>query len=73
MLSVVLATHNEESNLKGCLESVKALADEIVIVDGFSTDKTAEIGRQFGAKVEAVPNQKMFHINKQKNNKHESR
>ena len=39
-ISVVLAVFNEEDNLKNCLESVKAFAWEIVIVDGESTDKT---------------------------------
>ena len=65
-LSVVLATHNEEKNLPECLESVKNLADEIVVVDGYSTDKTAEVAKKFGAKVILVPNNPMFHINKQK-------
>lgn len=65
-LSVVLATYNEEKNLPACLESVKDLADEIVIVDGTSTDKTVEIAKKFGAKVHIVQNHPNFHINKQK-------
>ncbi|HEX8931609.1 MAG TPA: glycosyltransferase family 2 protein [Patescibacteria group bacterium] len=65
-LTVALATFNEEKNLGACLESVKNLADEIVIVDGTSTDKTAEIAKQFGAKMKIVENQQIFHINKQK-------
>ena len=64
-LSVTLATYNEESNLARCLESVRDLADEIVIVDGQSTDKTVEIAQKYGAKVEILPNQSNFHINKQ--------
>ena len=39
-LSIALAVYNEESTLGECLESIKAIADEIVIVDGSSTDKT---------------------------------
>lgn len=65
-LSVVLATFNEQENLAKCLESVKDLVDEIVIVDGSSTDKTAEIAKKFGARVTITKNQPMFHINKQK-------
>ncbi len=65
-LSVVLATFNEEENLARCLESVKDIADEIVIVDGTSTDKTVEIAKQYGAKVTVTDNPPNFHINKQK-------
>src|SRR5258708_3094004 len=66
MLSVVLATFNEEKNLKECLESVKDIADEIVIVDGSSIDKTVVIAKEFGARVVVTDNPQMFHINKQK-------
>ncbi len=65
-LTVALATYNEESNIKDCLESVMGLADEIVIVDGNSTDKTVGIAREFGARIELTDNPKIFHINKQK-------
>lgn len=67
-LSVTLATFNEEANLARCLTSVKDLADEIIIVDGSSTDKTREIAKQFGAKVKITINPPVFHINKQKAN-----
>ena len=65
-LSVVLATYNEEKNIKDCLSSVKNLADEIIVVDGSSEDKTREIAEKLGARVFKVKNQPMFHINKQK-------
>lgn len=65
-LSVVLAVFNEEANLSKCLESVKDLADEIVIVDGGSTDKTVEVAKSFGAKVLETGNPRIFHINKNK-------
>jgi len=65
-ISVALATFNEEKNIGECLESVKDLADEIVVVDGTSTDKTVEIARKYGAKVIVTNNQPIFHINKQK-------
>lgn len=63
-LSVVLATHNEEANLGRCLESVKDIADEIVIVDGRSADHTVEIAKKFQAKVLTKENPANFHINK---------
>ncbi|NMB56467.1 glycosyltransferase family 2 protein [Candidatus Beckwithbacteria bacterium] len=64
-LSIALATYNEEENIADCLESVKNLADEIVIVDGLSTDKTVDIARKYEAKVIEVPNDPQFHANKQ--------
>jgi glycosyltransferase involved in cell wall biosynthesis len=42
---------NEEDHLRKCLESVRGLFDEIVIVDTGRTDRTKEIAREFGAKV----------------------
>lgn len=65
-LSVVLATFNEEKNLSACLESVKDLADEIIVVDGGSKDKTIEIAKKYKAKVVITDNPAMFHTNKQK-------
>lgn len=65
-ISVVLATYNEEKNIARCLESVKDLADEIIIVDGSSTDKTVEITKKYGAKVTVTDNPPNFHVNKQK-------
>lgn len=64
-ISVVLATYNEEKNLPDCLESVKDFADEIVIVDGQSFDKTVEIAKNYKAKVKITTNKPIFHINKQ--------
>lgn len=65
-LSVALAVYNEENNLGACLESVKGLADEIVIVDGASTDDTVKIANSYAATVIADVNRRNFHINKQK-------
>lgn len=65
-LSVALAVYNEEAMLSECLESIKDIADEIVLVDGGSTDGTVRIAKSFGAKVIKTTNPKMFHINKQK-------
>ncbi|MBU1031779.1 glycosyltransferase family 2 protein [Patescibacteria group bacterium] len=63
-ISVVLAVFNEEENLKNCLGSVKDLAWEIVIVDGGSTDKTADIAKEFSARIIQTNNPPNFHINK---------
>lgn len=49
-LSVVILTKNEQACIAECLESVK-WADEIIVVDDLSTDKTLEIVRQFTDKV----------------------
>ncbi len=65
-LSIAIATYNEEKNIEKCLTSVKEIADEIVIVDGTSSDKTVEIAKTFGAKILVKDNPSMFHINKQK-------
>jgi glycosyltransferase involved in cell wall biosynthesis len=64
-LSVCLAVYNEGANLRACLESVKDLATEIVIVDGESSDNTVSIAREYGATVISETNKKNFHINKQ--------
>ena len=50
-LSVVVITFNEERNIARCLDSVKEIADEIVVVDSYSTDRTVEICKAYGAKV----------------------
>lgn len=61
---MALATFNEENNIGPCLESVKQFADEIVVADGSSTDNTARIAKELGAKVINTTNKPMFHINK---------
>jgi len=65
-LSLAIATHNEEQNIADCIVSCKGLVDEIIVVDGSSTDKTADLARQNGAKVISAQNEHMFHTNKQK-------
>ena len=54
-LSVALIVKNEEQSLKKCLDSVKNIADELVIVDTGSTDKTKEIASQYTDKIFEFP------------------
>jgi (heptosyl)LPS beta-1,4-glucosyltransferase len=46
-LSVVIITFNEERNIKRCLDSVIDIADEIIVIDSFSNDKTQEIAESY--------------------------
>ncbi|HEX7844178.1 MAG TPA: glycosyltransferase family 2 protein [Chitinophagaceae bacterium] len=48
-LSVVIITFNEEQNIRRCIESVRQVADEIIVLDSYSTDRTVEIARDLGA------------------------
>src|SRR5690349_24866294 len=64
-LSVVYAVYNEASNIARSLESIQDLADEIIVVDGSSSDGTPEIAKKFGARVISTTNKPIFHINKQ--------
>lgn len=54
-LSVVIITHNEEEHIARCIKSVKCLADEIIVLDSVSTDRTVTIARSHGAKVYQQP------------------
>ncbi len=49
-LSAVIITFNEEKNIRRCLESLVGIADEIVVVDSFSTDSTEKICSEFDVK-----------------------
>ncbi len=50
-ISVIINTWNEEENIKRCLESVRRIADEIIVIDMYSKDRTAAIAKKLGAKV----------------------
>lgn len=50
-LSVVISCFNEEKNIENCLKSVKGFADEIIVVDNSSTDKTNEISKKYTNKI----------------------
>ena len=76
-LSVALAIFNEESTITRCIESVYDIADEIIVIDGGSTDETLAILKKLDEgsrtksgmtkiKVFHEENPPMFHINKQK-------
>lgn len=49
-LSVVIITFNEEKNIERCLDSIQGIADDIVVVDSFSTDRTEEICKTKGVR-----------------------
>ena len=50
-LSVILITHNEEANLADCLASLEGIAQQIVVVDTNSSDRTLEIAKSYGAAI----------------------
>ncbi len=47
-ISTVIITLNEEENIQRCLDSVKGIADEVVVVDSYSTDRTPDICKENG-------------------------
>lgn len=63
-ISVIIITLNEEKNIKRCLDSVVPVADEIIVIDSFSSDRTREICDEYG--VQFVQN-KWPGINAQRN------
>lgn len=54
-ITVIILTKNEELNIARAINSVKAVADRICVVDSGSTDKTAEIAKSLGAEVVEHP------------------
>jgi glycosyltransferase involved in cell wall biosynthesis len=50
-LSVVIITFNEEANIARCIDSVKDVADEVIVLDSMSSDKTIAIAREKKARV----------------------
>lgn len=54
-LSVLIITGNEEINIRQALDNVCGWADEVFVVDSFSTDRTVEIAREIGAQVVQNP------------------
>lgn len=64
-ISAVIITFNEEQNIKRCLDSLLPVADEIIVVDSYSTDKTEAICSSY-EQVDFVKNEFKGHI-EQKN------
>jgi len=54
MISALAITYNEETHIESYIKSL-SFADEIIIVDSFSTDKTVEIAKQFDVKIISRP------------------
>ncbi|MDR2401350.1 MAG: glycosyltransferase family 2 protein [Deferribacteraceae bacterium] len=54
-LSVAIITYNEEENIARTINAAKAVADEIIVMDSDSSDKTREISESLGAKVYLQP------------------
>jgi len=50
-LSVVVMTYNESKHIRKCLESVSTIADDVLVVDSYSTDDTVVIAREMGARI----------------------
>ena len=54
-ISLCMIVKNEEYVLERCLESVRSLADEIIIVDTGSTDRTREIAKKYTDRIYEIP------------------
>ncbi len=72
-ISATIITYNEEKHIEKCLESLKGVADEIIVVDSFSTDNTPAICKRHGVSFitntfEGHKQQKQFAINQASNN-----
>lgn len=65
-LSVVISAYNEEKMIEDCLKSVKAMANEIILVDNTSQDKTRNIAKKYTDKIFIVVNDSV-NLNKNKN------
>jgi glycosyltransferase involved in cell wall biosynthesis len=50
-ITLLTFTRNSETLIKGLLRNVNGVVDEIIVVDGCSTDETVEIAKSYGAKV----------------------
>ncbi len=60
---MVISAFNEEEKIRDCLASV-SFADEVIVVDNSSTDKTAQIAKEYKAKIFTRPNNPMLNVNK---------
>jgi glycosyltransferase involved in cell wall biosynthesis len=63
-ITLVVSAYNEEKRLGKCLDSVKGLVEEVIVIDNSSTDTTAQIAEKHGAKVFKRENNLMLNVNK---------
>lgn len=63
ILSVVISAYNEEKKIKDCLESV-SFAQEIIVIDNSSQDKTSEIAKKYTENIYKRENNLMLNVNK---------
>jgi glycosyltransferase involved in cell wall biosynthesis len=54
-LTVVVLTYNEEKNIETCLGSISDWADEIIVLDSYSTDRTLELARKYTTSIYSNP------------------
>lgn len=70
-LTVTIIVLNEEENISKCLESLRNLADEIIVIDGGSNDQTVKIAKKYGKvfarKFDNFASQKNFAVEKASN------
>lgn len=62
-ISVVISAWNEEKKISRCLESVE-WADEVILIDNSSTDKTGALAKKYKARIFVRPNNPMLNTNK---------
>lgn len=65
-ISLVVSAYNEQKMIEECLESARLVADEIVVIDNTSTDKTVELAKKYTKAVYSRPNDPVM-LNKNKN------
>lgn len=54
-ISATILTYNEERHIEACLESLRGVVDEIIVVDSYSTDSTLDICRRYGCRISQRP------------------
>ena len=50
-IAVIILTYNEKIHIERCINSVKSIAADIIVIDSFSTDNTVELAENIGARV----------------------